>query len=279
MTSNAKFLRNPTIEIRKWTRLYGVFFSDALAYKANAFIWLMTDAVPAFIMPLIWLSSFNGRSSIHGYTPSSMVIYYIAVLFLSSAVDSHVMWDMAADVKSGKFNTSLVRPYSYLLYCGASNLSWRLMRTFMFVPLFAANLWAFHRWVHFTAAEYDFGWRFWLAIALGHILSFSISYALGLVALWVIETQSLYHFYYLPLVILNGQIAPLSFFPPALRHVALFLPFNYTLGFPEQIFVRSIDSRLVELGFAVQIAWTLAAFGCALLLWRGGLRRYTAYGI
>ncbi|MDR3711165.1 MAG: ABC-2 family transporter protein [Capsulimonadaceae bacterium] len=272
-------LPNPLIEARKWLRVYGVFFADALAYKANAFIWLMTDAVPAFIMPLIWLSSYNGRTHIHGYSPSQMVIYYIAVLFLSSVIDSHIMWDMANDVKQGKFNIYLVRPYSYMLFCGAANLSWRLVRNLLFIPLFFIILAAFRPWVHFNAAEYDFGWHFWLAIVLGHLLSFSISYALGLVALWVIETQSLYHFYYLPLIILNGQIAPLSFFPKGLREVAIFLPFNYTLGFPAQIFVKSISEHGIYFGFAMQLAWTAIAFACAIGLWRGGLKRYTAYGI
>jgi len=270
---------NPGLAARKWLRVYSVFFADALAYKANAFVWMMTDAVPAFIMPLLWLSSFNGRAQIHGYTPSQMVIYYIAVLFLASAVDSHIMWDMAADVKSGKFNTYLIRPYSYIAYCGAANLSWRLVRTVMFIPLFAAILWVFRKWVHFDGAGYDYGWHFWLAILLGHILSFSISYALGLVALWVVETQSLYHFYYLPLIILNGQLAPLIFFPKVLREIALFLPFSYTLGFPAQIFIHGIGERTILFGFGMQIAWTVVAIVGAIGLWRGGLKRYTAYGI
>jgi len=265
--------------LRVWGVVYGVFFSDALVYPANAFTWLMTDAVPAVIMPLIWLSAFNGRAQINGYSPSHIVIYYIVVLFLSCAVESHIMWEIASDVKLGKFTAYLTRPYSYMAYCGASNLSWRLVRSLAFIPLFAGILAMFHRWVTWNPSEYHFGWQFWLAILLGHILSFSISYGLGLIALWVIETQSLFHMYYLPLIIFNGQIAPLSFFPHAVRNVAIFLPFNYTLGFPAQIFVGSLTNSAINMGFAIQIAWIAIALVGGAFLWRGGLRRYTAYGI
>lgn len=41
----------------KWFHVYAIFFQDALVYRATAFIWLMTDTVPAIIMPLLWLSS------------------------------------------------------------------------------------------------------------------------------------------------------------------------------------------------------------------------------
>jgi ABC-2 type transport system permease protein len=265
--------------VRTWLTIYGVFFQEALVYRANAMIWLMTDTVPAFVMPLIWLSSFNGRAEIQGYTPSHMVIYYMVVLFLASVVEAHIMWDMAADVKQGKFNIYLTRPFSYMAYCGASNLSWRLMRTLIFVPIFCVILAVFHKYVHWHAEDYNFGWQFWLAVLFGHILSFCITYAMGLLALWLVETQSLFHFYYLPLIIFNGQLAPLTFFPKAVRDVAVFLPFNYTLGFPAQVFVRGLTPHAVAFGFAMQLGWIAVAVVASVFLWRGGLKRFTAFGI
>ncbi|HEY3330001.1 MAG TPA: ABC-2 family transporter protein [Capsulimonadaceae bacterium] len=286
VTTPSPFAREPIGPIatlvqwfRTWFKMCGVFFSDALVYKANAVIWLMTDTVPAIVMPLIWLSSFNGRATIQGFNPSQMVIYYMVVLLLASLVESHVMWEMAGDVKQGKFNIYLTRPFSYMAYIGADNLSWRFMRTLISVPIFMLILAGFHKWVHWNASEYHYGWQFCLAVLLGHILSFCLSYTLGLLSLWLVETQSLFHFYYLPLVIFNGQIAPLSFFPASVRAVAKFLPFNYTLGFPAQIFTGTIAPSDIALGFAVQCGWISVALFSSVFLWRGGLKRYTAYGI
>jgi len=265
--------------IRRWVCVYSVFFQDALVYRANALIWLMTDTVPAIIMPLLWLSSYNGRASINGFTPSNMVMYYMVVLFLTCVVESHVMWDMANEIKQGKFNIYLTRPYSYRAYMYASNISWRLMRTFVFVPLFAMILLLFHRWVHWEPGGYNFGWEFWVAVVLGHFVSFTISYALGLLGLYVVEVHSIYMFYYLPLIIFSGQLAPLSFFPPKVAALAMVLPFGYTLGFPAQVFIRHVTGPAIWHGFAMQLLWIAVATAGTALLWRGGLKRYTAYGI
>jgi ABC-2 type transport system permease protein len=265
--------------VRRWLAVYSVFFQDALVYRGNALIWLMTDTMPAIVMPLVWLSSYNGRSAIHGFTPSNMVVYYMVVLFLTCVVESHIMWDMANDVKNGKFNVYLIRPFSYRGYMYASNVSWRLMRTVVFVPLFAVVLFIFRRWVHWDPASYDFGWDFWVAVVLAHFVSFSISYALGLLGLYVVEVHSIYMFYYLPLVIFSGQMAPLSFFPPKIAALAMMLPFGYTLGFPAQIFIRHVTGPAVWHGFLMQILWIAIATIAAEFLWRGGLKRYTAYGI
>jgi ABC-2 type transport system permease protein len=265
--------------IRLWGIVYGLFFQDALVYRANAFIWLLTDTVPAVIMPLMWLASYDGRATIGGFSPSSMVVYYMVILFLSCTVESHIMWDMATDIKDGKFNSLLTRPNSYMAYCYAGNVAWRLLRTFVFVPLFAVVLFLFHRWVHWDASDYNFGWQFWLAMILGHFVSFAISYCLGLISLYVIEARSIYMFYYLPLILFNGQIAPLSFFPPGIVKVILFLPFNYTLGFPAQVFIKQVAGAHYWQLLAVQVTWLVLALVTASALWRGGLKRYTAYGI
>ncbi|HEX5323827.1 MAG TPA: ABC-2 family transporter protein [Capsulimonadaceae bacterium] len=279
MASSAIPKIRPFKALTKWWAVYSVFFQDALVYKANATIWLMTDTVPAILMPLIWLNSYNGRATIGGFTPSAMVVYYMVVLFLTCVVESHIMWDMNNDVKQGKFNVYLTRPYSYMAYAYASNLSWRLMRTIMFVPLFAVVLWLFHPWVRWNPQLYDFGWRFWLAVVLGHVVSFGLTYAMGLLSLYLVEARSVYNFYYLPLVIFSGQIAPLTFFPQWMLTLARFLPFSYTLSLPAQIFIGHVHGRDVWMGYAGQLAWIAVSFSAAALLWRGGLKRYTAFGI
>lgn len=269
----------PLRALTKWFAVYAVFFQDALVYKANAVIWLMTDTVPAIIMPLIWLASYNGRPTIGGFTPSQMVVYYMIVLFLTCVVESHIMWDMNNDVKQGKFNVYLIRPYSYMAYMYASNLSWRLMRTIMFVPLFAVVLALFHRYVVWHPSLYDFGWRFWLAVVLGHLVSFGITFSLGLLSLYLVEARSVYNFYYLPLIIFSGQIAPLTLFPKGVALFAKALPFGYTLFLPTQVFLKHIHGSDLWWGYAGQVFWIVVSFTAATLLWRGGLKRYTAFGI
>ena len=265
---------------RKWRALVGMFVQDGLAYKANLIIWILTDAVTATVMPLIWLASYNGRGLIGGFSPSEMVLYYLVLLGLTGFIQSHVMWDMAGDVKSGKFNIYLIRPLSFIIYMLASNLGWRAMRTLLTVPLLALVAFGFRGYLpDLGAGQYHIGPVFWLAVVLGHLVSFTLSYALGLLALWLYETRSLFNFYYLPLVILSGQLAPLALLPSALTRFALWTPFPYTLAFPTDIFLGKLSPERVQLGLFAQAMWILVSLLTAYALWRGGTRRFAAFGI
>ena len=265
---------------RKWRALLTLFVQDSLAYKANLIIWIMTDVTTAVTMPLIWLASYNGRAQIHGYSPSQMVLYYLVLLSLTGFIESHVMWDMGADVKAGKFNITLIRPVSYLMYMAAGNLGWRVMRTVLALPIFVLVAFAFRHYLpDLTAGHYHPTPVFWLAVILGHLVSFSLSYAVGLLALWLYETRSLFNLYYLPLIIFSGQLAPLALLPPAVQRVAEWLPFPYTLAFPTGIFLGTIGGGQIERGLIAQVAWIALSLLAASWLWRGGVRRFAAFGI
>ncbi len=265
---------------RKWRALVGMSVQDGLAYKANAFIWIMTDVTTAVVMPLIWLASYNGRAQIHGFSPSQMVLYYLVMLSLTGFIESHIMWDMANDVKQGKFNIYLIRPVSYLTYMYASNLGWRVMRTFLSVPIFVLVVLAFRRYLpDLGAGHYYAGPVFWLSVLLGHLVSFSITYAIGMLSLWLYEARSLFNFYYLPLIIFSGQLAPLTLLPPVLQALVRWTPFPYTLAFPTGIFLGKLSGRDIAWGLAAQVVWIGLGLLIASGLWRGGVRRFVAFGI
>ncbi|MGO8672344.1 MAG: ABC transporter permease [Capsulimonadaceae bacterium] len=267
--------------LRPW-RTFGAvlaaFVQDGLVYRANAVIWILTDVVTAVTMPLIWLASFNGRHSIHGYDPSQMVLYYLVILGLSSLVQSHIMWEMADDVKQGKFNVYLIRPFPYLAYAYAMNLGWRLMRTMIALPIFALVVLAFHRYLPSTL-HVNTGVVFWLAFLLGHLLDFILTFTVGLLSLWLYEARSVFNFYYMPVLIFSGQIAPLALYPSALQACIHYLPFPYTLAFTANIFMERVGGRAILEGFMVQVSWIVIMLALSALLWRGGVRRFTAFGI
>lgn len=264
--------------VRIWWAALLLFIQDSFVYRANAFIWMMTDVVTAVTMPLIWLSSYNGRGQIHGFTPSQMVVYYIVVLGVGSIVEAHIMWDMAQQVKEGKFNAYLIRPMSFMGYMFAANLGWRVVRTFIGLPVIAGVVFAFHRYIPPTM-HVNIGPAFWISVILAHVMSFMITYPLGLLSLWFYEVRSLYNFYYLPSMIFSGQIAPIALFPAGMQIVFRLLPFGYTLSFPASIFLRRVSGEAMYTGFAIQIGWIAAGFAISAVLWRGGLKRYTAFGI
>ncbi len=263
--------------MRKWTTVFSVYLQDNLTYRSQAVIWMMTDTVPAVLMPIVWLASYNGRPAIGGFTPSGMVTYYLVMLCLTNLMISHVMWDIATEIREGRFSIYLTRPMSYMAYQYAGSLSWRMMRGVLFIPILGVCMllfWRFLRW-----EGYHLGWTFWAAVVGGHLLSFLVSYAIGLLALFFTEVRSIYMFYYMPMSFLSGEIVPLALLPGWAESAARLLPFRYTLAFAAEIFMNRLSPAEVTSGFLAMAFWLGGAALATRLLWRFGLRHYTAVGM
>jgi ABC-type uncharacterized transport system, permease component len=262
---------------RKWARIFTVFAQDALAYRAVAVIWILTDTIPTLVMPLIWQASYNGRATIGGFTPGDMTAYYLLVLGITNMVQCHVMWEIATDIKEGRFSAYLMRPFSYIAMSYLGFLAWRIMRTLLFVPIFLVVAFLYRgtlRW-----EDVQLGWPFLLALFGGHLVSFFITYPFGLLALYFVETRSLFNFWYIPVMIFNGQIAPLTLFPPALRAVAEWVPFRYTIAFPAEVLMGRLPPDQVWRGLGMQVLWIVLGYAAGVALWRRGLKRFTGVGL
>lgn len=264
-------------EARKWWRIFAVYAQDALMYRATALVWILTDTIPLLIMPLLWLSAYNGRREIAGFGPSQMTAYYLILLGVTNIIQCHAMWEIATDIKEGRFSAYLLRPFSYCAMNYLGFLSWRILRTVLFLPLFAIAAYLFRHSLTWDA--YYYGWEFWTAILLGHFVSFFITYAFGLLALYFVETRSLFNFWYMPLILFSGQFAPLALFPPAARRLADILPYRYTVALPTEIFLGKLSGDDAHYGLLIQLAWIAGAYVLGVLLWRGGVKRFTGVGL
>jgi ABC-2 type transport system permease protein len=176
-------------ETRKWCRVFSVFVQDALVYRAVAVVWILTDTIPALVMPLLWRASFNGRATIAGFTPSDFTAYYLVLHFVTNLIQCHFMWEIATEIKEGRFSAYLIRPFSYRAMHYLGFLSWRLMRTLLFAPVFVLVAFLFRHHLHWN--DYHAGIPFFVSLVLGHFVSFFVTYAFGLLALFFVETRSL----------------------------------------------------------------------------------------
>jgi ABC-2 type transport system permease protein len=265
------------IPIRKWRSLFSIYLQDSLAYRASAVIWILTDTLPAMIMPLVFISAMPTGGSIAGFSAASFVTYYLVMLLLTNFITSHIMWDLAYEIRDGLFTVHLVRPISYFQVCFMRNLTWRIMRVMLFAPFFVLFLWGFRGYLE-TFVPY-LGWETWAAIVLGHLVSFTFILWMAMLALFFTEIQSIFGLYYIPMLFLSGQLFPIGLLPDWAANIARYMPFYYTTAMPTELIVGRLlpaDAHpmlLMQVGFiGVQL---LVAHG----LWRWGLRYYTGVGM
>jgi len=75
-----------------------------------------------------------------------------------------------------------------------------------------------------------------------------------------------------------GQVAPVVLLPGVLQKIAIALPFRYMLGFPVEILTGQLSIGAIFTGFCLQVSWLAVALTLFVIIWRAGLKHYSAVG-
>jgi ABC-2 type transport system permease protein len=115
-----------------------------------------------------------------------------------------------------------------------------------------------------------------LATASAFALRFLMQFTLTMVCFWSEKASALERLLYLPYLYLSGLVAPLALYPEPVRAFAMWTPFPYMVDVPARILAG--EPVAVGPSFAVMAAWGALLLPLNLLLWRRGLRHYSAMG-
>ncbi len=190
----------------------------------------------------LWRTIYAGKGAGRwsGYTLAQMISYYLLVTVVDAltAVNEDD-WQIAADIKDGNISQFLLKPIDYLWYRLCLFLSGRV--TFMAVaavPLAVFIPVSRHYFV--LPANGRRSCAFLVSMVLTALLQFFMSYAMAMLAFWVLEVSTfifiLFAFEYLA----SGHLFPLDILPPALEQALFFTPFPYQLYFPVSIYMGKI---------------------------------------
>jgi ABC-2 type transport system permease protein len=267
--------------MRKYRHVISVGIQNNLTYRFNFLARTLFGLLPLVAILYVWRTIYSGKGPdavIGPYTFAEMVSYYV----LATVVDALTAvneddWQIAADIKDGNISQFLLKPIDYLWYRLCLFVSGRM--TYLAVAAVPLTLFVLclHRFFVLPADAFTFG-LFLLSTALTALLQFFMSYAMAMLAFWVLEVSTfifiLFAFEYLA----SGHLFPLDILPPGLARILDFTPFPYQLYFPVSIYMgKTQGTELVE-GLAMQLFWVAAAYGLARFAWRRGIRQYAAAG-
>lgn len=264
------------LTLRKWKAIFGIYFQDGIAYRASGLIWIMTDVVTAVTMPLVWARA-AGAGHIAGFSTSDFVLYYLCMLLLGSFITSHIMWEVAMEIKEGQFSTALLRPISFYQVSFFRNLSWRVIRMGLFLPIFCLLVLAYRPFL--GESQISLGPHFWVSLVLGHLVSFTFVMMMAMIALFTEEVISIFEIYYIPMLFLSGQLFPIAVLPTWAQGAAKFFPFYYTTGAPTEILIGRLSGAAATQAVGIQLFWILFCYLVSRVFWTKGLRHYTGVGM
>jgi ABC-2 type transport system permease protein len=262
--------------LAKHGSVFVVYFKECFAYPAATMIWVVVDVQAALILPAVWLAAIGPGGTVAGFTGREIVTYYLMSSVVSQFVVCHLQWDIAWDIREGTLSSMLLRPFSFFRQTVSRNLSWRVTKVILFLPVLALAMLAYGG---VASDQLHPSWIVVIALILGHWLSFLCAFCVALVTLWTTEFFSIFRLYFLPEAFLSGRILPLATMPDWVQEISKYLPFQYTVAFPLELLMGRMPSDRAFVGLIAQVLWCVALFGLGKHLMARGLRNYTGVGM
>jgi ABC-2 type transport system permease protein len=267
--------------MKKYWHVLNVGIQNNLTYRFNFLARAVFGLIPLIAMLYVWQKIYSGKaagSSIGDYSLAGMISYYL----LTTVVDALTAvneddWQIAADIKDGNISQFLLKPIDYLWYRLCLFLAGRV--TYLAVAVFPLSLFILYLHQYFVLPHNLAAWSgFIISTGLTALLQFFMSYAMAMLAFWVLEVSTfifiLFAFEYLA----SGHMFPLDILPPTLEKVLYFTPFPYQLYFPVSIYMGKTTGTDMIRGLVIQALWVVAAYGTARFAWRRGIKKYSAVG-
>lgn len=258
----------------KFAVLMRAAWADALAYRAQLFIWVITGMLP-LIMLAVW-RTLAGDGVIGGYASDDFVAYFVGALCIRQLTGVWIIWDMERDIRLGELSPHLLRPVHPLWRYLAMALADKPLRLIMVAPiaLIAALIapGAIPRPDPLSLATLP------LAMALAFTVYFLNQCCIGVLSFWWTQVLALQDFWFGVYAFSSGYLIPLDLLPPSVTAVLAWLPFRAMLAFPLELLLGRLDPAAIAWGFAHQIGWAVLLGLLLRWLWREGVSRYSAVG-
>lgn len=256
--------------------IFRVAWQRSVEYRVDFLVHLIRGLIGLAVMLLIFRSIFAQQSNFLGYTFSSMFTYLIMARVFHFAGRGNTARDIAQEIKEGQFSVYLLKPINYLRYWLSVFCADRLFEMIIRFSLIFVFLIFFPGL--FSSPPFSTIVVLVLFVFLALVFNFLFNLFTASLAFWVTDIRLFGTFVGLLTGFLAGEVLPLDVLPVGLKNIAFFLPFQYALYFPIQIYQGKLSPEQIWQGLFFMLAWIGFFYLLVLRLWRKGVKKYEAVG-
>jgi ABC-2 type transport system permease protein len=260
--------------LKAFPSLLRVGVAEAVAYRAEFLVWLLTTTLP-LVMLALWSEVARG-GPVGSYTGADFTAYYLVAFVVRQLTGSWVAWEMNREIKEGLISMRLLRPLHPLVAYAAENLAVLPLRLTLSLPVAILALVIAGR-QHLTHDPVSI-LLFPVSVITGWALSFSVMTIIGALAFFIESTVLVFEIWFGLYTLCSGYLIPISLFPHWLALTLRYLPFHAMLGLPVEIAIGQIGRAQAIQELALAGSYVIAAMLVAVALFQLGARRYSAYG-
>jgi ABC-2 type transport system permease protein len=262
--------------LQLYRQLIHTSLAAMLQYRVALLIWLIGQVLAPVIYLVVWSTvSVASGGSVGGYTSGDFAAYYLALMIVGHLTYTWIMYEYDYRVREGTLSASLLRPLHPIHGDIADNLGSKAMSApFMLAVAFGLGL----------IFQPTFTFVPWAAVAfipvigLAFVLRFFVEWTLAQAAFWTTRVSAINQLYFLAMLFFAGEMAPLALMPPPVQTIATLLPFRWMIAFPIELLLGKLTPQQTLAGVAAQLAWIGLSYALLRVVWRLGLRQYSAVG-
>jgi len=243
--ARAAVLRNLTYRAGYWMSLTGTASMVAVQYYLWSAVYSTAGLAPA------------------GMTLGQTLTYVLTARAASTFLSLDAGRGISRRVRLGTIAAELARPVDLqlsLFFEGLGEATFALLA--VSAPVFAVLVWAGAVVLPSPGALH---W-FLLSLLLAYLVTYALSFAVGLVSFWTGNGMGLADFLEAGVFLFSGILVPLDFFPGPVRALARALPFQAIYHLPMSI----LTGRAGSFGgaLAMQAGWAVLLIWAGRVVWR-----------
>jgi ABC-2 type transport system permease protein len=251
-------------------------FAATLQYRASLVIWMISHVLEPLIYLIVWSTvSYTSGGSVGDYTTADFAAYFIVLMLVNHVTYTWIMYEFEYRVREGTFSVALLKPVHPIHSDVADNVSSKVITMPMMILIAVGLVVIFHPviappvWAIIAAVP---------ALFLAFLVRFFLEWTLAQAAFWTTRVDAINQVYFVLVLFLSGQIAPLTLFPPFVQWLANVLPFRWMIGFPVELLLGRVSPVDALTGVGVQIVWVAVAYKVLRYVWNRGVKVYSAVG-
>lgn len=264
--------------MRKYLLLIQKSIQKRIEYRSEVFVWMLLDIIPMMLLLLIWSGIYAGRDTLQGYTLPQLLQYYLIGIMIEGCTASHFENVRVAEIRLGKIDYFLARPFPYLAQIFLDHLASKIFYLSLAIPVYTLLILLINQIIALPALSFSAInlVAYIVILATAFLIQFLLALITVLLGFWFEGADGLENFKSIFISLLSGLIIPVSMMPANFQRIIQFFPLKYLYSVPISLIQNTYQLQLHDL---VNISLSLVALSLmAVKLWQSGKRRYASAG-
>jgi ABC-2 type transport system permease protein len=263
--------------LRIYRRLWQVNWAEQWQYRANLLMYLLYWLVSPVVYLSVWTTVANTQGDVKGLTANDFVTYYMTLLIVDTLTSDITIHILAYKIQDGTLAGELLKPvHPILTNTLMYNLAFKALTLIVLIPVWLVL--ALLVRPDFSGVTSGSLLLAVPAVVIGFGISFLLGATITCIAFWTTRVYSLGEFYWAVALLFSGQFVPLDLMPPIIQGAAQYLPFQLFKYFPIQLILNKLPPEAIPRDFAMGFIWLGVSLALFLVIWRAGLKRFSAVG-